>query len=165
MIKKLMSATKPYIPYFPFAIVAVVMIAVTIFALLRLAQPPEPPLHYTAAEYPAARPVYAPMETMIYTPTLIVKQEGRIDVLRSFWSRTLDSAALLCDGSPAPTIEARRNLPAGTVGDIRGGRAVLVPIPNLPPGDYWLISSATGPGGGQSVYQTPFRVVRACGGS
>ncbi len=162
MIKKIVQVTKPYIPYTPFAAVAIVMVAVVVFALFRLAQPVQPPLHYLQAEYQPARSVYAPLETLSYTPTLEVKTAGRVTVLRSFWNRTKDSAASLCDGSSAPTVEVVRNLPAGTVGNVRGGRAVLVAVPKLPPGDYWLISSAVGPSGGQSVTEIPFRVEKSC---
>jgi hypothetical protein len=158
-----MQRSRPYIPYIPFALVAAVMISVTVFALFRLARPADPPIHYLAAEYTPDRTTYAPHETMVYTPSLKITKEGRVDVLRSFWNRTENTAATLCDGSSAPIITTTRNLPAGMVGNVRGGRAVRIPIPNLPPGDYWLISSASGPGGGQSVYQVPFSVVRHCG--
>lgn len=132
------------------------------YMLFQIAQPIAPPLHYTQLAYTPARAVYAPLESMVYTPTLEIKQAGRVDVLRSFWSVTTDSAASLCDGSSAPTTEIKRNLPPGAVGDIRGARAVRITIPNLPPGDYLLLSSATGPGGGQSVYQVSFTVIKKC---
>ena len=130
--------------------------------LVQIAQPPEPPLHYTQAEYKAEKAVYAPGESMVYSPTLIVARAGRIDVLRSFWSRTKDANATLCSGVSAPTISVSRNFPASVVGNVRGGARVQLLIPPLPPGDYWLLSTATGANGGQGVYQVPFRVERAC---
>jgi hypothetical protein len=120
------------------------------------------PLHYTQVEYTPERSIYAPGETMVYTPALEVKRAGRVDVLRSFWSRSADESATLCNGESAPTITVTRNLPTGTVGNVRGGRAVRVEIPDLPPGDYLLLSSASGPVGGQSVYEVRFSVRQAC---
>ncbi len=130
--------------------------------LVRLAQPPEPPLHYTQAEYKPERTIYAPGEPLVYSPTLIVARAGRIDVLRSFWSRTKDANATLCSGQSAPVIQISRNFPPSTVGNVRGGSRVQLLVPLLPPGDYWLISSASGPNGGQSVYSVPFKVTQAC---
>jgi hypothetical protein len=132
------------------------------FMLVNLAKPPAPPLHYRSIEYAPARSVYAPGETMVYTPELEVRNAGRVDVLRSFWDVTRDQAATLCSGGSAPIIEVKRNLPAGTVGNVRGGKAVRVSVPMMPPGDYLLISSATGPSGGQSVYQVAFSIDAAC---
>lgn len=143
------------------ALLGVLFILVVV--LVRLAQPPEAPLHYTQAEYLPDKPVYTPGDTMTYSPTLVLRSGGRIDVLRSFWSRNQDRSATICSGQSAPVIQISRNLPAGSVGDVRGGARVRIMIPDLPPGDYWLLSSAVGPDGGQSLYQVPFSVKKECG--
>lgn len=124
--------------------------------------PPEPPIHYTQDEYLPARAIYAPGQTMIYSPTLIIRTPGRVDVFRSFWNRDKDANAALCSGQPAPTISVSRNFPATTLGNVRGGSRVQVLIPPLPPGRYWLLSSAVGPDGGQSMYQVPFVIAKQC---
>lgn len=163
MIRKLMQATRPYIPYTPFAAVAIVMVAIAVVALIRLAAPPEPPIHYTQAAYLPERALYAPGESLVYTPTLIIKTPGRVTVLRSYWNLGTDRNATLCSGQSAPVIEISRNLPAGSIGNVRDGNAVRLPVPDLPNGDYLLLSSAVGAGGGQSVYEVRFRVVGSCG--
>lgn len=124
--------------------------------------PPEPPIHYTQGEYLPERSVYAPGESFVYSPTLVIKTAGRIDVFRSFWDRTHDRNATLCSGGSAPTISIARNFPISTVGNVRGGSRVQLIVPPLPPGDYYLISSASGPNGGQSVYVVPFSIRREC---
>lgn len=151
-------------PYIPFAAVAIVMVAVVAYALFRLASPPPPPIHYTQAEYAAARAVLAPGASLVYTPTLEIKNAGRVTVLRTFWNRDTNQNAVLCSGQSAPIIEITRNLPASIVNDFRGGNAVHIPVPDLPNGRYWLLSSASGPGGGQSTYSVPFEVTNSCGG-
>lgn len=122
----------------------------------------EPPIHYTDQEYAADKAVYMPGETLIYTPTLVIKREGRTFFLRTFWDDTRDGAARLCDGSDAPQDEFSRNLPRGIIGNARGGRQVTIVVPKLPPGSYRLLSSALKVGGGESHYEVPFRVERAC---
>lgn len=144
------------------SVAAIVMVCVALYAVYSYIRPPEPPLHYSAAEYQAERPTYAPGENLVYTPTLTVRRTGLVTVIRTFWSVSQDTAATLCDGSSAPIIEVKRILPAGLVGDVRGGRQVRIPVPNLPPGDYLLLSSASGPNAGQSVYQVRFSVTQSC---
>lgn len=162
MIRTIMARTKPYAPYAPFLAIAVVGVAVLVYALILVTSPPEPPIHYTQAEYAPARAVYAPGESMVYSPTLIIKAAGRVDVFRSFWDRDRDQNAALCSGGAAPTIAISRNFPMSVIGNVRGGSRVQLLIPNLPPGRYWLLSSASGPGGGQSVYRVPFDVTQKC---
>lgn len=163
MIRTIMTKTRPYIPYTPFAAVAIVMVAIAVVALVRLARPADPPIHYTQAEYTPQHAAYAPGESLVYTPTLVIKVAGRVNVLRSYWNVTTDRNAVLCSGQPAPVIEISRNLPIGSIENVRDGNAVRLPVPDLPNGEYLLLSSAVGADGGQSVYQVRFKVVRSCG--
>jgi hypothetical protein len=135
---------------------------VVVYALWNALQT-EPPIHYTQATYEPNKAVYAPGETLIYTPSLQVAQEGWTDFLRTFWDATRDSSAKLCDGSDAPQDAFSRNLPRGILGNARGGRAVSVVVPKMPPGDYILQSSAVKhSGGGQGYYEVKFSITQAC---
>ncbi len=163
MIRKIVEVTKPYVPYIPFAAVAIVMVAVVAFALFRLARPPEPPIHYTQEEYTPNKAVYEPGQSMVYSPTLVIRVPGRVNVLRSFWDRTNDRNAVLCSGQSAPVLQVSRNFPPTTIGNVRSSGRVQLLIPDLPPGEYWLLSSASGPDGGQSQYAVPFSIRKECG--
>lgn len=121
------------------------------------------PIEYSQAEYQPERGELAPGEFLVYTPTLKINQAGRVDIFRSFWNRDTDSNAALCSGGPAPVYEIHRNFPVGVVGNVRGGRQARIAIPDLPPGRYWLITSAAGPNGGQSVTEVGFVIIQPCG--
>lgn len=124
--------------------------------------PPEPPIHYTEAEYPPSKAIYAPGETLTYTPTLVLKVKGHTDFWRSYYDDTRDKTAVLCDGSPSPQDSFWRNLPAGSIGNARGGRTVSYVVPKMPPGKYRLQSSATKPSGGEGYYEVPFEITEPC---
>lgn len=121
--------------------------------------PPSAPLEYTQHSYPAERVQLRPGDHLRYSPQLIVRQSGKIEVFRSYWSVDKSADAVLCSGVPAPTDKIERNRPKGIVGNIRGGRVVDVPIPTLPNGKYLYLTSVSGPGRGQSDYEVPFEVV------
>lgn len=123
---------------------------------------PSAPLEYTAHDYAPARADLAPGDTLIYSPTLTVRAPGRIDILRSYWNVDTGTDAVLCSGQPAPIIEISRNRPRGVLNNFRGGASVRLPVPNLPPGRYLLLSSASGPGRGQSEYQVRFSIRQKC---
>lgn len=122
------------------------------------------PLEYTQSSYTPDRAVYRPGDSLVYTPTLVVRHEGRVNVLRTFWDLTRNQSAQLCSGVAAKRITIENNLPVGIVGNVRGGRSVPVRLEDLPNGDYALITSASGPDGGQGVYEVRFTVVGSCGG-
>lgn len=146
-----------------FALPLLCIIPIVVYGFFILARGPEPPLEYTQHEYQAERTELAPGDTLIYTPTLYIRAAGRIDILRTFWSVDRSADAVLCSGEPAPIVQITRNRPRGILNNFRGGSAVKLPIPNLPPGDYLLLSSASGPGRGQSDYQVKFSIRRKCG--
>lgn len=123
---------------------------------------PAAPLEYTQHEYTPARADLAPGDTLICSPTLTIRAAGRIDILRSYWNVDTGADAVLCSGVPAPIIQLSRNRPRGILNNFRGGASVSLPVPNLPPGHYLLLSSASGPGRGQSDYQVAFRVTKPC---
>lgn len=136
--------------------------------LWRLSRPPTPPLVYTDYTYAAERAVYAPGDTLVYTATLAVAREGRFDVRRGWRNRLPGPApkpeplARLCDGTEAPTIDVAR--PAYTrdaVGATTEGQ-IAWPVPLLPPGDYWLISSAIKLDGGEAITRVPVTITRPC---
>lgn len=146
-------------------VLAVLALLLAIFSALILIYQrvnPAAPLEYTQHEYAAARTELAPGETLVYSPTLTIRAAGRIDILRSFWNADKGSDAVLCSGQPAPIIQISRNRPRGVLNNFRGGAVVSIPVPNLPPGHYLLLSSASGPGRGQSDYQVAFRVTKPC---
>jgi hypothetical protein len=138
-------------------------VLVTVIFVFRLFLPPEPPIHYTHGEYAPDKSVYAPGETLIYTPTLVVKLEGRTDFLRTYWDVTRSAPARLCDGREAPQEQFSRNLPRGIVGNARGGNQVRKFVPKMPPGDYVLLSSAVkAGGGGEGYYEVAFSISEPC---
>lgn len=148
-------------PLWPFIAVAVIMMALLGYVIARSLTPPEPPLDYTQDEYTPERAALWSGATLVYTPTLTINRSGRVDIVRSFWDIGRNQAAQLCDGTVVPAIETRRALPASLHGAARD-QAVRVFIPNLRPGAYWLVTSATNPGGGEALTQVRFRVVSPC---
>lgn len=148
--------------YIAIGVAVAAVLIVTIFLYL-LVRPPEPPIHYTQSEYYPDKDVYAPGETMVYSPSLVIRQEGIIEFVRTFWDVTHDRSALLCDSTDAPQDRFLRDFPPGTIGNARGGRVVMVLIPKLPPGDYIYRSTAVRwvtPG--QSNYSVQFRIETPC---
>ena len=129
--------------------------------LIQIARPPAPPLRYDAPEYVPESGNVAPFGSLVYTPTLQVAQTGRVSILRSYWNIDTNNSAQLCDGSDAPIIQSTRNLPQTLAGQARAN-PIRVPLPNLPPGHYWLITSATTPTGGQATYTVSFTITQAC---
>lgn len=150
-------------PLLPFIIVAVMMMLLLGVAIVRGLMPPEPPLAYMQAEYEPERRVLAPGQTLIYTPTLTVNHAGRVELIRSFWDVGRNQSAMLCDDTLAPSVEIVRALPPLLHGVLRQ-QPVRLPIPNLKPGTYLLVTSATNPEGGEAVTQVPFRVTQRCNG-
>jgi hypothetical protein len=149
-------------PYWIFALPLVVIVPILLLGFYVLAAGPGAPLQYTERSYTPEHSVLAPGDTLVYTPTLVIRRAGRIEVLRSFWSVDTSKDAALCSGDPAPIIEIVRNRPASIIGNVRGGVAVTVPVPNLPPGRYLLLTSVSGPGGGQDAYEVPFVITKNC---
>lgn len=142
----------------------VITLGVVGTVLFRIAQGPQPPLEYTQHSYLAETVQLRTGQHLRYTPELIVRESGRVDILRSYWSIDKSADAVLCDGTtPAPTETISRNRPKGIIGNIRGGRYVDTPVPNLPKGKYLYLTSASGPGRGQSDYEVYFEVVSNCG--
>lgn len=149
--------------YLPFTILAAFSVLLLSAAVISRLTPPEPPLHYTQAEYTPERPVLAPGGTLVYTPTLTVNRSGRIEIVRSFWDVGRNQAATLCDGSAAPSVSIARALPLSLHGALRQ-QPVRIELPNLRPGVYLLVSSATKPDGGEAGSQVRFRVTKRCDG-
>lgn len=140
-------------------LLTVLLGALVATVLLTVLRPP-PPLAYTHRYYAPARAVLCPGDALQWTPTLTVQDAGYISILRTYWDRTRNQAAVLRDGQPAPSVAIARNLPAELSGQPRANTVTLT-VPDLSPGAYWLVTSARGSGGAQATYQVPF-VVRAC---
>lgn len=151
---------RSYLPFTALVAVAIALLAAGI--ILRLT-PPEPPLTYTQAEYTPERPVIEPGETLTYTPTLVINRAGRIDIVRSYWDVGRNQTGMLCDGSAAPSVSIARALPLSLHGALRQ-QPVRIELPNLRPGVYLLVSSATKPDGGEAGSQVRFRVTKRCDG-
>lgn len=123
---------------------------------LALYQPP--PLQYSQRYYDPARPVYAPGETLSFTPTLQYRDWGAYTVRRTFNSRVTGTTAKLCDGTNAPPHDIPFTLAFEVVGVYREPNTGEK-VPNLPPGDYWLIGSVVGR---RAQYQVAFKIVQPC---
>ena len=135
---------------------------VLIVMLVRLAQPPAQPLQYTQDVYLAERPVYAPGETLIYTASLTVKRAGALDLVRGWRTRPANGRARLCNGDNAPIIhDTPPPFSIDAVGNEVEG-AIKVVVPDLPPGDYWLVSSVAKRDGGESLTKVPVTIRQAC---
>lgn len=130
--------------------------------LVRLAQPPAPPLTYTRDTYQPERVVYAPGETLVYTASLTVDRAGALELTRGWRTRPAEGRARLCNGENAPVIhDGPPPFSPGAVGTEVEGR-IRVVVPDLPPGDYWLISSVIKKDGGESLTRVPVRIERPC---
>lgn len=152
--------------YLIVALGALVAAMVGLWFALRPASPAEPPIHWTAAEYTPERHVYAPGDTIVYTPTLRMLYGGEVAGLRSFWDVAHVRPARTCDNAPTPTYEINNNFPAGEYGNlVTGAPSVALPIPALPPGDYTIETNVHGFGvaTGQTGYVVRFSVTQACG--
>ncbi len=126
-------------------------------ALLR----PPPPLKYTREYYAPVVEAVCPGGSLQWAPTLVVRDAGYIAIHRSFWDRRRNTSAKLRDGTNAPEIEVQRNLPFELASADRAN-TVLISVPDLPPGAYWLVSTARGPGTAQAMYQVPFVIPSTC---
>lgn len=155
---------------------AMLLLIITM-VVISYSRKPSPPLAYTQVEYLTDRSriesgrtipgVYNPGETLTYTASLEVKQDGALEVVRGFRTDPGFARAQLCDGTtaknivPAPEDQPSPFPPAAVNNNVEGRIAVL--IPDLKPGLYWLTSSvykvATG---GEAVTTVKFRVTRAC---
>ena len=152
------------LPYSPFVAVAVVMVVVLAVILVRLAQPPAPPLSYTQGEYTAERPIYAPGDTLVYTASLTIERAGAVQVVRGWRARQSAARVRLCDGTNAPVVQdTPPPFPPDAVGTEVEGR-IEVPVPELPPGDYWLVSTVKKDDGGEAISKVGVIVERPCPG-
>jgi hypothetical protein len=143
------------------AIIVTILVALGAF-VYRLTRGPGAPLTYTQAVYTPEQPVYAPGETMTYTATLEIERAGGIGLIRGW--RTLPDAgrARLCNGENAPVIEETPPpFPASAVGQNVEGR-ISVTVPDLPPGDYALVSTVFKFDGGESMTEVHFRIIKPC---
>lgn len=125
---------------------------------------PAPPIAYTASVFPAEREFYAPGETLRYTPTLTLRAETEIEGVRILVNARTRRTARLCDGTAAKPIPVLGGAEEGTEANIDGGAFVAIPIPKLPPGDYWVRSFVHGFGesGGQATYKVMFSITKKC---
>lgn len=122
-----------------------------------------PPIEYSADYYTPERVALAPGDTLIYTPTLTIAHGGYLKVVRGYWNIDQNQAATDCEGKIVPPIVMERSVPPLVAGVVRGNIVKLV-IPALPPGHYWLSSTAMGPTGGTASYLVGFSVVKPCNG-
>jgi hypothetical protein len=161
MIADLMR-TRKFWALLPFLALAAVMVAVTLFSLGAATSRPSPPLVYTKDTYDAERLVYVPGETLVYTASLTIAESGDVDVERGWRTRPGEARSLLCDGTPAPVLEDDPPpFSPGAVDNEVEGR-ITVRVPDLQPGDHWLISSVKGLG--EAVTRVPVRIERPCPG-
>lgn len=98
--------------------------------------------------------------TLDFTPTVTIRSAGRLDVLRTFWDRTYRHAARLPNNSTA-NVHDQFNLPFELAGESRIAPS-HVTLPNLPEGDYWMVTSVVGVNTNQVQYQVPFSVPKGC---
>lgn len=162
---RIMKTAHPYITTVAVIVGTVVMIAMLGIVTYRVTLPPlDPPVKYTAAVFPPEKPIYAPGETLRYTPTLILRSETEIGGHRFIMSATTRRIARLCDGTPARPIPVVGGAEEGTEANIDGGAFVPILIPKLPPGDYWVRSFVHGYGesSGQATYRVFFSVREPC---
>lgn len=144
------------------AVIVAVLVVFGVF-IFQLSRGPAQPFEYTRDEYQAEHFIYAPGETLVYTPTLTVKRSGVFDTRRGWRTRPAAQRARDCAGNPIPPIvDNPPPFPPDAI-DTDVETRVAVPVPNLPPGDYWLVSSVTKPDGGESITKVAFRVLTPCG--
>lgn len=161
-MRKLMKDSQPYIVSTAAIAAAVVMLIVLVFASYRLVQPRAEPFTYTQDTYLAERPIYAPGETLVYTASLTIERAGAIALERGWRTRPGETRARLCNGENVPVIvDMPPPFSPGAVGtEVEG--VIKVVVPDLPPGDYWLISSISKRDGGESLTRVAVTVTKPC---
>jgi hypothetical protein len=154
----------PYLPDVLIGTVAIVAIGLLVYVLIRLTGGPAQPLQYTQSVYAAERPIYAPGDTMSYTATLTIERSGGVRLIRGWRTMPGAARARLCNGENAPVIEdVPPPFPASAVGHNVEGRVSVV-VPDLPPGDYRLVSTVYKFDGGESLTEVPVRIIKLCDG-
>ena len=150
-------------------IVATAAVGVALFAVYAIViRGPQAPLKYTQKEYQAERAVYAPGETLVYTATLTVKRVGALTLTRGYrisapGTKADFGRARLCNGTNAPVIsEMVPPFPEGSLGVNVEGK-VSVPVYDMPPGSYWLVSSVGKADSGESLTQVALTITKPCG--
>lgn len=130
--------------------------------IVRLAQPPAPSLIYSAETYSPGKPIYYAGETMQVTTTLTVQHAGIVDARRGWRTFPGDDRAKLCNGKNADIIEnAPPPFPPSSVGK-RITLMIPVLVPDLPTGDYKLVSTSYNKQGGETTFTVRVRVVGSC---
>jgi|GEM_PF-4975928 len=127
------------------------------------------PLTYDKLSYSPAQRDVCPgidprtgiVETLNFTVTQTVQAPGRLDVLRSFWNRSLRRAAREPDGS-TPVIHDLLVTPFENVGDTRV-IPLSIRLPDLPPGSYLMPTSVRGVNTNEAQYEVAFVVPEGCG--
>jgi hypothetical protein len=147
-----------------------VLIVITYLSVTAtVAKAAEPaPIIYDALYYrptkdslcPGLNPTNGLFNTLDFTPTVTIRSAGRIDILRTFWDRTFRHVARLPNNS-TPAVHDQFNLPFELAGE--SSIAVShVTLPNLPEGDYWMVTSVIGVNTNQVQYQVAFSVPQGC---
>lgn len=149
-------------PYILIGALLLLILFVFVAVLIRIAQPPPPSLAYSAATYLPGKAVYLAGETMIFTPTITVQHPGIVDARRGWRTFPWDDRARLCDGTPAKIITSEPPpFPPSAVGK-KIVLAISVPVPDLPTGDYKLVSTSFNKQGGETTLTVRVRVVGSC---
>lgn len=154
------------------AVCVVGLLSILILNAIREIRQP-PPIAYDQFEYQPEQALLCPgidkdtgvQTTLNYTPTLTVNETGRVSAFRTFWKRHTKqpggNAAVDVHGKVVDPIFEMRNFPRSLKGMPRSN-PVRVPLPNLPPGEYWLLVTTVGVESGQADYQVPFTIPEDC---
>lgn len=163
VIKRLMKNAREHI----FAIVIVLVAGVVLWLAvdIRYFNKTEPPMSYSATEYVPDKSIYAPGETLHFTPTLTMGHGGRVTGLRTIINAQTHLAARLCDGGPTKKYPIEQNLDRGVYGDVvTGAPSVTIEIEKMPPGRYKVATNINGYGdqAGQVGHDVYFAITEPC---
>lgn len=125
----------------------------------------DPPMRYTADAYPPDKDVYAPGDTLYFSPTIILGHGGQVDGLRTIMDTSTHKRARLCNGLPSRQYDIHTTLDRGLSGNIMtGGPNVPIAIERLPPGRYKVATNVHGYGdqAGQIGHDVYFRLETPC---
>jgi hypothetical protein len=143
----------------------VILLAGVIVSAQILVKPvTDPPttVTYTDTNFQAKNTTLCPGDILIYTVDRTFHDGGQLLAAHSFLDKKTDSWAILKNGLSAPDVPDLKPIPTHWIGRTNHIE-VRIPVPDLPPGNYTLVTSAVGQTKSDpAAYNVDFRVPEGC---